>query len=260
MEVQLLSEINKHEIDKRIKFTEYGHVYCIDGNKKDIVSCTTFIHKFFSVFDTKAIIKSIQESDKYNNDKTYKYYGMSYDNIKDEWSMASKLGIKLHHNIELYYNNLEVEYEEDSEFEQFLQFQEDHEKEWDIYRTEWKICSDIFKITGCIDAVFTNNDGTISLVDWKRTKEIVYKSFNQKMGISPLDDIPDCNYYHYSLQLNLYRVILEKFYNKIVKDMFLIVLHPENLNNKYIKIPVNKMDKEINNLFEYRKKQLKIFA
>ena len=50
-EEQLLSEKNKHELDRRISFVDNGHIYYIDGNSKGIISCTTLIHKFFKPFN-----------------------------------------------------------------------------------------------------------------------------------------------------------------------------------------------------------------
>ena len=36
------------------------------------------------------------------------------------------------------------------------------------------------------------------------------------------------NYGHYALQLNTYKYILEKRYNKVVKELYLLCLHPNN--------------------------------
>ena len=58
------------------------------------------------------------------------------------------------------------------------------------------------------------------------------------MTIKEINDlishIPYTNFFHYSLQLNVYKRILEKNYNKKVKEMFLVCLHPENFNNSYL--------------------------
>ena len=150
-----------------------------------------------------------------------------------------------------------MEYDEHDEPEmtQFMQFYEDH-KDLKVYRTEWMIYSESLRLTGSVDIVFKNDDGTVSLGDWKRSKEIHYKSYGNKCGQYPFEHLPDCNYYHYSLQLNLYRVILEKFYDIDVKDMFLIICHPDNKDGNYIKIPVNRMTKESEYLLDYRKQQL----
>ena len=253
----LLKEKNKHTLDERIKFQDKGHKYYIDGDSKDIVSSTSFIHQFFDDFDTDKIIQNILKSSKYN-DPNYAYYKMSFTDIKNQWSNNSKVakeeGTRMHKDIEDFYNDIDVE-NESSEFKQFLQFYEDH-KDLEIYRTEWNIFCEILRLTGSIDAVFINKDGTLSLGDWKRSKDISKESFDGKCGKYPLDHIPDCNYYHYSLQLNLYRVILEKFYGKKVKEMFLVVLHPKNKNEKYIRIDVKNMDKEIHYMLDYRKEEL----
>lgn len=240
-----LSKINEHRFDFRIKFRDEGHKYWIDGDDKDLISCTTYIHSFFEHFDSDKIIKNILSGEKYN-DPEYKYYKMTYEDIKSQWDnngkQASGAGTKLHENIEHFYNKLKVE-NNSEEFKQFLQFYEDH-KHLEIYRTEWMIFSDILRITGSIDAVFKNSDGTISLGDWKRSKEIHMNSFGNKCGKFPFQHIEDCNFYHYSLQLNLYRTILEKFYGQKVKDMFLVILHPNNKDNNYLKINVKRMEKE----------------
>ena len=255
--IKLLSEINSHLFDSRIKFREKDHKYWIDDEDKDLISCTTFIHTFFSDFDTDKVINNILNS-KNHKDPEYKYYNMSYSEIKKLWDTnkkeASELGTELHANIEYYYNGIEVK-NNSPEFCQFLNFYEDF-KDLKMYRTEWMIFSDILKITGSIDAVFRNTDGTITLGDWKRSKEINFNSFDNKYGKFPFSHLPDCNFYHYSLQLNLYRMILETFYNEKVADMFLCIFHPNNKDNKYIKIPIKRMDNEGELLFSFRIKQL----
>ncbi len=257
--INLLSEINKHPFDSRIKFKEEGHIYWIDDDNTDLISATTFIHKFFNDFETDKIINNIINSKKHKNDKSYKYYNLTKEEIIKMWddnkNQASEAGTLMHADIEYYYNGLEVNNKSD-EFKQFLEFYKDH-SHLKMFRTEWMIFSDLLKITGSIDAVFINEDGTLSLGDWKRSKEITFDSFDgQTYGKFPFENLPDCNFYHYSLQLNLYRIILEKFYGKKIKEMFLVVLHPNNKNNKYKKIEVEVMDKEANLLLDYRKNEL----
>uniref|UniRef100_A0A6C0DZX2 AAA+ ATPase domain-containing protein n=1 Tax=viral metagenome TaxID=1070528 RepID=A0A6C0DZX2_9ZZZZ len=251
-----LSIKNKHQLDDRIKFQDIGHKYWIDGNDNDLISCTTFIKKFFKEFDFDSIIKNIIKSEKYN-DPTYKYHNMSYEDIKKEWDKNSNestdLGTKLHLSIEHFYNEIKVE-NKSIEYNYFLKFYEDH-KHLEIYRTEWLIFSDILRISGSIDGVFINHDGSLSLCDWKRSKEIDYKGYNDKKALYPIEHLPDCNYSKYSLQLNLYRMILETFYDFKVKEMFLIVMHPNNDN--YIKIEVSDYKKEIEWLFAERCNELK---
>ena len=251
----LLSEKNKHPLDKRIKFQDEGHRYWIDGDDKDLTSSTTYIHTFFNHFDADKVIKGILKSAKYK-DPSYEYYGMSHSHIKNKWETSGKdasgKGTKMHKDIEDFYNGVNIK-NDSPEFKYFLDFYKDH-KHLKIFRTEWLIFSEIHRITGSIDAVYENEDGTLTLGDWKRSKEIKFEGYNNQCGKKPFANLQDCNYMHYSLQLNLYRNILETFYGKKIKEMFLVVLHPDN--DSYKKIIVNRMEREGDLLFTYRKKQL----
>lgn len=250
----MLSEKNKHIFDSRIRFQDEGHKYWLDDDDKDVISVTTYLKQFFE-FNSDKVINNIINSSKYN-DPDYKYYNMSAEEIKKQWTnkgeTASKYGKDFHLDIEKYYNNIPFQ-NNSQEFKYFLNFYEEH-KDIEIYRTEWLVYIDILKITGSIDAVFKNKDGTISIYDWKRSEEIKYESYNNECCNYPLDNVLKCNYFQYSLQLNFYREILERFYKHKVKDMFLIILHPKNDN--YIKIEVKRMEKEIELILDYRKKEL----
>jgi hypothetical protein len=54
----------------------------------------------------------------------------------------------------------------------------------------------------------------------------------------------------------MYKTILERKYGKTVVGLFLVCLHPENIYGSYDKIKVPFLDREMNLLIEYRKKQL----
>ena len=167
----MLSEINKHSSDARIKFRDQGHKYWIDGNDTDIISSTSFIHTFFNDFDDDLIINNIINSKKYH-DPEYIYYKMPAKEIKKLWKdngeQARNEGTKLHKDIENFYNKIDTKMES-PDFHQFLQFYEEH-KDLKIYRTEWFVFCDILRITGSIDAVFINDDGSLTIGDWKRSK------------------------------------------------------------------------------------------
>lgn len=254
--IELLSEKNKHILDSRIRHVKEGHKYFIDNNNKDVISITTYIHKFFNEFDTDYRIKEILNSEEYKN-PDYRYYNMTYDQIKNSWEKngldARTKGTELHEDIENYYNKLDTN-NESLEFKYFLNFYNDFKDQLEAFRTEWYIFYDILKLSGSIDIVFKNKDGTLSIGDWKRTKNLYYNSFRNEKGKFPINYLDDCNYIHYSLQLNMYKIILEKVYGKKVKELFLVVLYPENDNYKKINIEI--MDKEANYLLDFRKNQL----
>jgi ATP-dependent DNA helicase PIF1 len=249
----LLSLKNKHERDCRIKFESKGHKYWIDDDDKDLISVTTFIHTFFPPFDSGEIISNIMEKDEYHNDPKYKYYKMNAADIQKKWKDCTSKGTNLHESIEKYLNNENVD-NSSLEFQQFLNFMNDHKDKLSIFRTEWMIFSKILKLTGSVDALFQNKEGEFIIYDWKRIQALYQKSYDGKTGYPPFENIPHCNFGQYSLQLNLYRVLLEYFYGIKIKEMFLIILFPENSN--YTKVKVDRMDREGDLLLDCRISEL----
>jgi hypothetical protein len=69
--------------------------------------------------------------------------------------------------------------------------------------------------------------------------------------------LPDTNFWHYALQLNTYKTIIEDKYGAKVVGLCLVCLHPDNANGTYQIIDVPFLEKEIADLFEYRRSMLK---
>lgn len=257
----LLAVKNKHPFDDHVVFDEEPHDYYIDGSKENIISATTFIHQFFHHFDPDKAINMIFRNRKYKTDPTYKYYKLCREDIKEMWGKngkdASEQGTELHLYIELFLNGIPRN-NSSIEATYFHEFMKDH-PDLEIYRTEMIVFSKELLLAGSIDAIFRNPDGSLSLCDWKRSKEIKFEPFRNQRGKAPFTNLPDCNYYHYCLQLNLYRMMLETYYGFRIRDMFLVVMHPNNKkqdNHWYNKHMVPRMENEGKILFQYRKMQL----
>ena len=91
-----------------------------------------------------------------------------------------------------------------------------------------------------------------------RCKEIKKTSnFNKYSTNDIIAHIPDTNYWHYCLQLNTYKAILEKNYQKQIKNLFLVCLHPESQRRTYEKIKVLDLQHDVHELFHERKILLK---
>lgn len=244
---------NKHKRDERIRFEEKPHLYYIDGSTDGYISATTLIHSFFDKFDSDKIINKMMESPYWS---TSKYYGLSKDTIKKIWERNGKevayAGTKMHLHIEHFYNDVDVR-DESIEFKYFLKFYDDH-PQLKAYRTEWTIFDTTLKLAGSIDMLYIDDNGDYHIYDWKRCKKIDKENKYQK-ALYPINYLDDCNYVHYSLQLNLYRKLLKLNYNIEVKSMFLVQLHPEN--NSYVKYECPIMDKEIMIIFASRLINLK---
>ena len=190
-----------------------------------------------------------------------KYWGMTSKEIQDLWKengrVSSTAGTKMHYDIECFYNDCEVEVEEDNiEWNYFEKFEADIGSKMEPYRTEWMVWDKELKFAGSIDMIYENDDGSLELYDWKRSKGIKFGNDWESATTECIKHLPNCNYMLYSLQLNTYKAILEKNYGKKVKGMYLVVLHPNNRNKSYHRIPVDDLQKEVADLFELRKKML----
>lgn len=153
---------------------------------------------------------------------------------------------------------------EGEEYKYFMKFTSDY-KNLVPYRTEWRVWHEDIKLAGSIDMIFQdinadkNQDGdgiSLLIYDWKRCKNITKSSFNKYSITECISHIPDSNYWHYCLQLNIYKRILEDKYDKKIKDMYLVCLHPDNINKSYQRIKVVDLSEEVESLFEYRKSLL----
>lgn len=244
----LLSTLNPHERDNRLTYDDANHKYTVDGDISHI-SCTTFTNSFFGPFNRDEAIQNIVNSDRYISDPTYKYYLKSSDEIKKMWKATTTDGTDLHADIEHFLNGGKV-VNTSKEYAFFQLFHKNHTKT-KAYRTEWKIFSETVKISGAVDAVYVNDDGTFTLYDWKRSP-VDYGKW--KYALEPLQHLHDNKFNKYGLQLNLYRHILECHYGIKIRDMFIIELHPDNDSFKEIEIP--RMEKEMEDILATRSRDI----
>ena len=250
----LLEKIHKHERDEHISFDEGPHIYTIDGDS-DYKSVTTWNHSHFPYFNSDKIITNMMKSSKW---KENKYFGMTRGQIKQLWrengKKASEAGTKMHYDIECFYNGMTVN-NDSIEYKYFMKFYEDF-SHLIPYRTEWMVWDKELKLAGSIDMTFTNQKQEISIFDWKRCKEIKKTNSWESAKTECINFMPNSNFWHYSLQLNTYKAILEKNYDVSVKDMYLVCLHPENKNNSYQLFKVPDLQSEIQQLFQLRMEEL----
>jgi hypothetical protein len=138
----------------------------------------------------------------------------------------------------------------------FLKYVQDHPT-LKPYRTEWTVYDEDIKLTGSIDMVYENPDGTLSIYDWKRSKEIsTVNKFNEYATTPCISHMPHSNFWHYSLQLNTYKAVLERKYGKIVTDLFLVRLHPDAEEGTYELIRVPDLSKDVAELFKLKQEEV----
>jgi ATP-dependent exoDNAse (exonuclease V) beta subunit len=274
----ILSTHNEHSKDSNIRFFEEGHKYSIlsDPDSK-YTSVTTWNHHHFPTFDADAVIQNMMKGKNWN--ESNKYWSMTPEEIKAMWTKngqeVSGAGTLMHYQIECFMNNSDLpkgythsdllahynknplkEEEITPEWRYFLEFVRDY-PHLKPYRTEWLIYDDEIKLAGSIDMVYENPDGTLMIYDWKRSKEITkINSWNKSAITECIQHLPDTNFWHYSLQLNTYKTMLETKYNKKVTYLCLVKLHPNNPKKSYELLKVPFLEEELKDLCEYKKSLL----
>ena len=243
----LLQDLNPHERDADVVFLEEPHLYIVKGCG-GYTSVTTVVHTLFPKFHEDEVISKMMASSRW---AVSPYHGMLRQEIKDQWEQtrteASSLGTAMHKNLESYYNGLPHE-RESKEWALFAAFEADH-PELEMYRTEMVVYDAQAKVAGSVDCIYRDKrDGLFVLIDFKRSKEVKMSNSFQK-GSHPLTaHLDHCNFNHYSLQLGIYKYLLQKHYGLQFKESHLLVLHPKQ--EHYLKIPVRDLDELVVNLFE----------
>lgn len=241
----MLKQINKHPRDENVMLSLDTHQYKVNGVTRGWKSVSKFVNSFFQPFKGRDVaLKMIQRQDFSSNPKYEKYQSFCFNqegyllpqrdiieaivlNWREQGKRTSELGTQLHNKIEDYYNNRyndddSIEYNFFLEFDSFCNF-----FGLKPFRTEWSVYGDDEMICGTIDMVYLNPEsGNYVLVDWKRVKTIDKVGYSK--GLEPFNHLQDCNFNKYSLQLNMYKYILEKYYDMTIEAMNLVVLHPDN--------------------------------
>jgi len=282
-----------HPRDALIEFDAGPHKYTCAG-EDGYMSVTTWNHTHFPKFDADAIITKMMNNKRtwLNSPyygKTREEIKAGWDKNRDE---AAAAGTALHYAIECYYRgetprtpiSAEGSSVEGSSVEgsstsgadsspeagaggcppdagvrgqspHFVAFLAAH-PHLKPYRTEWMIFNEDVKLAGSIDMVYENeSDGSLMIYDWKRCKDIKKtNSFGAFALTECISHLPDTNFWHYALQLNTYKAILEAKYEKKVSQMCLVCLHP-NLPTYEIHI-VPELTEEMADLFALRRADL----
>ena len=234
---------NQYWRDKNVSFREADHVYIVDGTPLD--SVTTFVKNCFPEFNSEFHAKRKADA-----------LGITKEEVLEMWGKKGResraQGTIMHEKIESYYLGKPVS--TDETFELFKIFA--NKITLKPYRTEWAVYDWDQKIAGTIDFVDYQN-GEYIIYDWKRSDKLIAKNGlpikNSQYGVKalpPIENLDDSPYYHYALQLSLYKYILEKNYGLTVSRLRLGIFHP-SYNKPYV-LEMPYLQNEIDALFGLR--------
>lgn len=270
-DLEHLARANAHPRDAHISFDEGPHVYTISlpgsAPTTAYTSVTTWVHQQFEEFDADKVIASMMGGRRWEQSQ---YFGKTPDEIKALWDAnrdaAAQAGTDMHYDIECFYNQaplVSAERVASPEFGYFLRFEAERQRaaagaedsvfaRMRPFRTEWTVFDEDVRISGSIDMVYYKPDtDTYAIYDWKRCKRISDFPFKPKWSHTPcLSQIPDSNYWHYALQLNIYRNILRRKYGVTVDELCIVSLHPNQRDYERHRLPI--LQDEMDALFATR--------
>jgi hypothetical protein len=221
VEGDTMTEMNNNFLHPKSEMylIEETHTY-VNTKYPDIkwTSVTTILHKFFDDFDTVGIAKKLIAS-------VPKYRGMKLEDLLTQWENVGKMGTIIHKQLEDYIalgkptENPKAKHGQ--AWIEKLKSQGDYEffPEVILYSKDLGIC-------GTIDLLIRDKKtGVLHIADWKTNNRISLKSYDKKTGNHRhTRHLQDCNHVHYSLQLSMYKFLLEHVYGQKVGWLKLVHL------------------------------------
>lgn len=241
-----------------IKYYDEPHTYYIDG--QEMLSATRLIGKFKQPFD----------GDYWANKKS-KDRGITKEEILKEWKYkgdyACEKGNLLHDYAENYFNNKIFPYPKEKiinilgnndvqiAFDKiknlFDKFYEESYSKLIPIKSELIVGDEERGVCGMVDQIFWNNKvNELQVWDWKTNKEIKRNNKWQQFK-EPISHLDVCEFNTYSLQLSLYKFLIEENTNLKLGDSY-IVWFNEN-NEKYEPIKCRDYREEVVSLLEHYK-------
>ena len=209
-----LKELNPLPRDGRILFDEERHEYWIDGRVRVPRSVTGLVHAYNSEFDPYAAVRAMKNSTRWpeKREAFLNDVGKELEDseIVELWArrgrIASARGTLLHYHAEMHLNGREIEPPHSPEFAMLLAMVRALKEHFGLcpYRTEISLFHAGLCLAGQADALFVDEHGAITILDWKRTQRISWENAFRTLK-EPINHLPDCNGWAYGLQLNVYK-------------------------------------------------------
>lgn len=276
----------------KVCYNDEAHLYWNENDESKYISVTTLIHQFTQPFDKefwsayKALEKLVPKESWAMEKKSLlttkrfdtsildlydipnKEFNKVQEEILSEWDKANKdsceRGTKIHAELENQYykkpKNISLQkFGLGGKFEcrkdyTNLDIENGVYPEYLIYMEDG-----ILKVAGQIDLLIKNGND-IYIVDYKTNKKIDQKSGfdtttkkNATM-LYPLNNLMDCNYMHYTMQLSTYAYMLQKLNPEFVIKQ-LIMVHYDHDGKETI-YNLDYLKEEVSRLFTFHKKNI----
>lgn len=291
-----LNELHNTARDRMIKLEEESHTYWKKNKKMDI-SVTKLLSYFTGKFRPNSIIDKMFSKcdDNFRIVSKSKYNGKSKMEVLDMWNEARDFGTECHEIIEKFLLNSPRfvdrsdamgfarlthpdgfdEPAVDEKFmnclKQFFTFHTDMlDQGWEPMFSERVVFTDedkYLRLAGSIDAIYRREmvagSFEYAIVDWKTTSKNLraVTDWKNKICTYPLGGYQKTKFLDYSLQLSIYKYILEKYYDmEPITELLIVKLNPSGKKHSVLKAPLDidvekvlntyKSDRQLADMFE----------
>lgn len=257
---------------ERITFYEEPHIYTYredDGSETQIgISVTTLVGKYEQPFDENDMAQKYAKKHKKSKEEVLKkwHFDRDFSCCKGTHTHAYNEYLWRFNGAKLY------DYDKDAVINEFgsdivapvwerlksicTKFYEEFKDRIIPVGLEQIVASKYYDISGAIDFLaYSCKLKEFIIIDYKTNKEIKKEAFNNQTMLAPLTYIPDCNYYYYSLQLAIYKYLLEyETTLKISSRKWLVWMNEKN--DDYIIYECANLDNEAQIILEERRREL----
>lgn len=225
-----------------VKLDEESHVYTRNGER--LTSVSRLIHNYTNEFDEDGVITA----------RCAARNGLTVEEQKAEWRKINEdsiiRGHSFHDDLETYIKTKKVPDINNQEIiKQFSKIKFDG-----LLYSEVRLWHNQYKIAGTSDIIELLPDNSLNIWDLKSNKKITGYSWGRKM-LYPLNHIWDANLYHYTIQLQLYKFMLEEA-GWWVRNMTILFIDPKK--NKLKQIPINGCRDDVIMMLEHYQKNYQL--
>ena len=234
-----------------LELSKFNHVKYYDGPHKyfigdrELISATKFIGMFKPKFETQRIAEEYAAK-----------RGLEVEDVIADWDLkrdtSTVKGSAVHDYAENWWNNKEFPYDSSVAVKQFGHdiIKESFDKCQTIFRNfyedsrinlvpvkmELVVGDEDYGLGGMVDCLFYNKkSGMLEVWDYKTNKAINIKNNYGQRFKEPISHLDVCEINTYSLQLSLYKHIIEKNTNLKIGNCYLIWINEKNKNYKVYK-------------------------
>lgn len=246
--------IKKAKKAKQPLFDEKLHRYIDPEDGFVYKNVTSWLENFKPHFDFDKISQAVANRD-----------GVSVEQIREDWTKkkvtSANFGTNFHKIFEQYYKTGKIV---DEKFKDVISAF-DHLKLLDFKNKKINFEQRVFNrelgIAGTSDIISVSKNNTFDIADFKTNKKFRFTgvSKNDFFLLPPIDHLPNCEYFLYSLQLSLYAMLFESMSGLTPGRLTIFWYYRNNASNyddlkgewRIFEVPYLK--KEIIDCIEYEK-------